>query len=870
MTTMESNSDAQSGSLMPPYRVAEWHVDPASNLIVNKDHEVRLEPKVMRVLGELARRSGQVVSREELEDLVWGNVIVGPDALTNSIIKLRKAFGDDAKNPSYIETIPKTGYRLIAPVHGDNNSTGPPLKRKLCAVLYADVEGYSRLTGNQEEATHRVLRSHLDFFSRTINSHGGSVVHYAGDAVLAEFNTVSEALGCAVAVQDEFNNKATDTTHQPVVRFRIGVNLGEVIVDRDDIFGDGVNIAVRLESLADPGGICISESVKAAVGNKLALHYEFMGEKQVKNIREPIRAYRVENITTKTPNIKPAAPRHQYLRHSALALTIFVIGSIVVWLLIVDEKSTTPRVTKKPLMQELVTNHSLGKPVIGVLPFANVSVKAEDEYMADGLTDDIITDLSRISGLDVIARSSVFTFKNKAINLDEIRAELGVDFVLEGSVRQVGENIRINVQLVDAATGRHVWAERFDGAYQEFFALQDSVITHVVSAVSVNLTDSEIARIERPPTNSLEAYDAYLRAEQAGYFGSHTDLNTTMALYRRAIQLDPRFSEAYAGLARSAVEAWRLDLSDIIQGGQARDIAYRSASKALEIDPGNGRAYSVLAILQLAEHQHEVAIQSARKAVELSPGQAQSHLDLGLVLTLSGQPELGHASIQAAFRLNPKPSADTLLYAAIVEFYNEQFSQAVEHLTSVREVRKNSDSLWTYLAAAYAMLGAMDEAKTAARGLFKLYPNSSIEYMRVLHSYIRKPEFLDMLLQGLKQAGIPVWAFGIDADPTDRLDQAELEQLTLGQTWAGSHLNGTGFFLQVSETGVLAYRSQNSLQSGTASVRDAMLCQRFDHTTLNQDLCGYIYRNPEGSAEERNEYLAILPNTVHYFSVVTN
>ena len=373
--------------------IADKLIEPASNSIISGSVATRVEPKAMQVLVLLASKSGQVVNRQELEDVVWGNVIVGPDALTNTIIKLRRALGDEAKNARFIETIPKTGYRLIARVREvEDGKTEQPLERRLSAILYADVAGYSRLTGENEERTHRVLSANLDLFSEVIRTHNGKVVHYAGDAILAEFTTVTEALSCAVEVQRELLDHDAANPNSLSVRFRVGINLGEVIVDRNDIYGDGVNIAARLESLADKGGVCISESVHAAIGNKLPLDYEFMGEQTVKNIAEPVRAYRVHFYpTTQRARRKPKFRKKPVFFAGSLAVVI--LGSVILWQQISADK----------------------KPTIAVLPFANVSVDVNEEYLADGMTGDIINDLARVSGVSVIAHSSVKIYKNQAI-----------------------------------------------------------------------------------------------------------------------------------------------------------------------------------------------------------------------------------------------------------------------------------------------------------------------------------------------------------------------------------------------------------------------------------------------------------------------
>ncbi len=840
-----------------PFFIADKLIEPASNSIISGNETTRVEPKAMRVLMLLASHAGHVVSREELEDVVWANMVVGPDALTNTVIKLRRALGDEAKNARFIETIPKTGYRLIAPVReAKEGEVEQPLVRRLSAILYADVAEYSRLTGEDEERTHRVLSASLDLFSEAIRIHNGNVVHYAGDAILAEFTTVTEALSCAVEVQRELPDRNDANLDTLSVQFRIGINLGEVIVDRDDIYGDGVNIAARLESLADTGGICISESVYAALGNKLPLDYEFMGEQSVKNIAEPVRAYRVMFLTSagKSRRNKKSLKTVGQIAILVAAIAIGIFIALKFFSVDSQDKSGTTA-TLNP-----------EKPTIAVLPFANVSVDAREEYFADGMTDDIITDLSKISGVYVIARSSVFAYKNKAINVGDIGRELGAQYIVEGSIRRAEDRVRINVQLVDTATGHHLWADRYDRKSDEFFALQEEVITQVVSAVSVTLTDSESAQIERPPTTNLQAYDYYLRAEQSGYIGGAFDLVDTMNLYQKAIKLDPEFAEAHSGLARSAVEAWRTD-TGVIHGATARAIAYESASKALEIDPANGQAYSVLALLQVADGHHDAAIESARKAVELTPGRSTAYLDLGLVLAYSGESKQGVDAIETALRLNPKSTPDTEIYIGIVFFIDGQYQRAEEALSRGMEEGIRSESLWTLLAAVQGLLGYDEKAAKTVADLMGRYPNTSVEYLRIRDTYFRSPEDLEKLLHGLRAAGLPEWAFDFRGAEADRLNEQELRNIVDDKTWTGKHFLGTEFFQHIDRSGSMAYRSKNSIQSGTVSIRQGMLCQRFDGTALNKYLCGYVFRNPDGANETQNDYIFSGPDTLRYFTV---
>ncbi len=844
-------------SATAPFYVGDWLVDPNSNSITRGGVLKRVEPKAMQVLVLLASKAGQVITRTELEDDIWKDMVVGPDSLTNTVIKLRRALEDDARNARIIETIPKTGYRLIAPVReGAQGEVELPLKRRLSAILYADVAGYSRLTGEDEERTHRILSANLDLFSEFIRSYNGTVVHYAGDAILAEFVTVTEVLNCAVTVQRELFERDLENPNTPSVQFRIGINLGEVIADRDDIYGDGVNIAARLEGLADTGGICISESVYSAVGKKLPFNYEFMGEQSVKNISEGVRAYRVLFYPgTGKEGTKSGSSKNIVIIGAALA--VLVVIAVILWpqfsFDIVDERQAS-------------TEISIAKPTIAVLPFANVSIDVEEEYLADGMTTDLITDLSKISGIYVIARSSVFAYKNQAINVADIGQKLDAQYIVEGSIRRTGDRIRINVQLVDATTGRHIWADRYDRKADEFFVLQEEVIMQVVSAVSVTLTDSESAQIEKPPTTNLQAYDYYLRAEQSGYIGGSFDVVATMDLYQKAISLDSEFADAYSGLARLAVSAWRNDTA-VIHGVTARTIAYESASRALEIDPTNGQAYSVLAVLQVADGHHDAAIKSARKAVELTPGRATAYLDLGLVLAYSGDSKQSVEAINTALRLNPIPRPDTEIYTGIVFFIDGQYQRAEEALSRGLAEGIRRESLWTFLAAVQGLLGYEEKAARTIAELLSNYPNTSVEYLKIRDSYYRSPEDLEKLLTGLRAAGLPEWPFGFQGVEADRLSEQELHNIVDDKTWMGKHYLGIEFFQHIDASGTIAYRSKNSIQTGTIRIQHGMLCQRFDGTALNKDLCGYVYRNPDGASATHDDYVVSMPDSLRYFTV---
>ncbi len=507
------------------------------------------------------------------------------------------------------------------------------------------------------------------------------------------------------------------------------------------------------------------------------------------------------------------------------------------------------------------------KPSIAVLPFANVSNDSTQDYLADGMTGDLITDLSKISGLFVIARNSVFAYKGKAVNVTDVGEELGVRYVLEGSVRRTGDRVRINAQLVEASTGHHLWAERYDRNYESIFELQDEVISQVVSAIAVRLTDTEQSRIGRLPTSNLEAYDVYLRAEQSLYIGDTGAFRDTLSFYRRAIALDPEFADAYAGLARASVELWRQDYNEVVASAVARRYAYEAAERALALSPDNARAYSVLAVLQVVDGFHDAAIKSARKAVSLSPSDAEGHFNLGLVLAFSGRPSDARAAVESALRLNPKPGPGQWLLAGIGFFADRQYERATRAIERARDARPTDETARLYLSSAYAHLGKADDAKREVDALRKIIPVASLQYYRARDAYFKRPQDLSKFIDGLNKAGLPEWPYDFRADKANRINGSELKALTLGKTWIGKHESGVQFVQQISQAGVIAYRSELSFLSGTARIDGDRLCRRFEGYLLDRTLCGHVYRNLTGYRGKKEQYISIMPDGLKYFSV---
>jgi len=535
------------------------------------------------------------------------------------------------------------------------------LPRKLAAILYADVAGYSRLTGDDEDATHRRLRDYLDLIAKTIDDHHGQVMHYAGDAVLAKFDAVVDALSSAVAVQEELKNQNSDLPDERKVQFRIGVNLGDVIEDRGDIYGDGVNVAARLENLADAGGICISESIRTAIGKKLDLVYESMGEQEVKNIEEPVRAYKV------------------------------VLDS---------EEKTQVTAEHRPTLE------LPDKPSIAVLPFTNMSGDPEQEYFSDGITEDIITELSRFPVLFVIARHSSFAFKGEKVDIKEVGEKLGVQYVVEGSVRRAGNRVRITAQLIEAETGHHVWAERYDRELEDIFAVQDEVTRSIVAVLPGRVQEDVAERASRKPTDNMKAYEFMLQAKSIRDSFGAEDTARARRLFEKAIELDPRYSKAYMYLA----DTYLVDILLGIETEDAAEMQVQLTRKAASLDSNDLANQEQLGYAYITEGMWEDAGIQFDKTLSKIVNEAEQMLWCGYGLMMLGRPEEARDIVLEAMRLDPlhPHSYDWVLGQA---YY---FAKCYEDVIRVLMGETLLNSLaYGCLVGAYAHLGRIDDARTA-------------------------------------------------------------------------------------------------------------------------------------------------------------
>src|SRR5713101_2422555 len=464
------------------------------------------------------------------------------------------------------------------------------LERKLTAILCADVFGYSRLMGENEEATLRTLSSHRKLIDGLIQQHRGRFVNSAGDSVVAEFASVVDAVQCAVVIQGTL--KAENATRQPERRmeFRIGVNLGDVMVEGEQIYGDGVNVAARLESLAEPGGIFVSGTVREHLGNRLALSYEDLGEQSVKNIAKPVRVFRVlmEPGEAATPTRQTQGVARKYVRRGIFSIAgLAIIGTVIIFVQHLSLRPPTPSASIPPAQAPALALPD--KPSIAVLPFTNMSGDRDQEYFSDGITDDLTTALSRLPDLFVIARTSAFTYQSKAAKVQDIGRELGVAYVLEGSVRKADSQVRITAQLVDATTGDHLWAEHYDRPLKDIFLLQDEIVQRIVTTLSLQLTLEGRAIQFKKRTHNFKAYDDFLRALE--YMLSTTKDGDEKAhqLLDKAITLDPEYSDAYAELA------WVYFMDGLLEVDlNFVNEMFQAAQKAISLDDSNAFAYAVL------------------------------------------------------------------------------------------------------------------------------------------------------------------------------------------------------------------------------------------------------------------------------------
>jgi TolB-like protein/class 3 adenylate cyclase/Flp pilus assembly protein TadD len=635
-------------------------------------------------------------------------------------------------------------------------------KRKLTTIFSADVAGYSRLMGEDEAATVKTLEQYKRIMTELIHQHRGRVVDSPGDNLLAEFASVVDAVQCAVATQKELQARNTELPENRRMLFRIGINLGDVIEEESRIYGDGVNIAARLESIADPGGICVSKTAFDHIESKLPFGYQYLGEQPVKNIVKPVGAYKVLMeprvvVAQKKEKKQSAALRRRRGIFAAAAAILLVVIGAAVWNFTWRAPKVAPASTDKMLFP------LPDKPSIAVLPFVNMSADPEQAYFADGITEDLITDLSKVAGLFVIARNSSFVYKDKATDIREVAKTLGVRYVLEGSVRRSGDEVRVNAQLIDATTGGHLWADRYDGELRNIFALQDKVTRHVVTALAVSLTQEDRERVARRGTGNAQAYDVFLKGWQHYLRQTPEDFRAAIAQFKKAAELDPGYGRAYAALAATYWEAstryWSVALG-LSRHHEDRFQAEQFLAKAMR-DP-TPLAHQVASAMLLHAQQHDQALAEANRAIASDPNDADAYVALAGVFSFTGKASEALELLDRAMRLNPHYPPRYLYQFGLAQFGLQRLEDAAASLQ--RALTRNHGDYWSQrlLLAVYGLLGRRTEASQLLdtlreqdkRGRISFLDPLTVRAITYWYPFANQQD-AERLAEGLRKAGVP-------------------------------------------------------------------------------------------------------------------
>jgi TolB-like protein/class 3 adenylate cyclase/Tfp pilus assembly protein PilF len=623
-------------------------------------------------------------------------------------------------------------------------------KRKLIAILSADVEGYSRLMGEDEDETIRTLTAYRELMSTIIQKHRGRVVDSPGDNLLAEFGSVVDAVRCAVEIQEELRVRNAELPENRRMESRIGINLGDVVEEEERIYGDGVNITARVEGLAEGGGICISGTVYDSIKNKLSLSYEYLGEHTVKNIKEPVRVYRMRVGPDATAPEVSKEKRHGVKRWQWAALAavvVLIVGAVAIWNFYFRPPSIEPASIEKmayPLPD---------KPSIAVLPFENLSGDPEQEYIADGITENIITALSYIPEIFVIARNSTFTYKGKAVKAQEVAEDLGVRYILEGSVQRAADRVRIMAQLIDATSGRHLWADRYDRDLQDLFALQDEITLKIVFALQVKLSIGVQTRLTRKTMPNFVAWSYGIRGY--GHMMRHTKADNAKAreFFERAASLAPEYAPVISALGwtywEDAFHGW----SESREKSLLRTVEL--AKKALALDDSDPMIHALWGAIYLRQGRYDQAIAEGEKSVALGPNQAFPHFLLAMYLHHTDRHKEAVPLIRKAMRLDPYYPFTYLELLGSVYLNMEEYEKAVEayKMLVVREPHRIAGHRG--LAIAYIRLGRKEQARSEVAEILKLFPEYSLEvYRKQLHLMDMDPAAVESVIAALREAGL--------------------------------------------------------------------------------------------------------------------
>ena len=583
--------------------------------------------------------------------------------------------------------------------------------RRLAAIFAGDIAGYSRLMGVDEEGTLRQLKAHRkELVDPKITEHRGRIVKTTGDGMLVEFVSVVDAVRCGVDIQRGMAERNSGLPADKRIEFRIGINVGDIISDSNDIYGDGVNVAARLEALADPGGIMVSRTVHDQVRDKLSFGFKDMGEQPVKNIARPIGVYQVSLI-----------------------------------------ENTAPITVKDAEVAAKIEVSSAARPSIAVLPFANISGDPEQEYFADGISEDIITGLSKLRWFFVIARNSSFAYKGKAVDVKRVSRELGVRYVLEGSVRKGGNRVRITAQLIDASTGNHIWADRYDGDLTDVFALQDEITKKVVAAIEPKLLEAEGVRSQGRSPEDLDAWDTVMQTNSLLWRLTKTDIEAAIALLGLATARYPDYAPAHSMLAFALL--FRA-ISVGVAHSQDTKEAVRLASRAAELDDNDPWAHLALGWAAFLMRRSQDAMAEFKRALDINPNFAAAHGHLGNALACDGQADAAIPHLEQALRMSPHDPQNIFVYTALAVAYylNGNYSEAISFGHKAVQQRPGFTGAHRIYIASLAQAGRSEEARTALDRLKELQPEISITWVQQNSPYMPGP--MGRLLEGMRKAGL--------------------------------------------------------------------------------------------------------------------
>ncbi len=634
------------------------------------------------------------------------------------------------------------------------------MERRLAAILATDVVGYSRLMSEDEAGTLVALQAHrAQLIDPKISQYRGRTIKLMGDGALVEFPSVVDAVTFAVEVQCAMPGRNANVPEDQQIVFRIGINIGDVIVEGDDIYGDGVNLAARLEGLADPGGICLRRAVHNQVRDKLDLGFEDRGEIEVKNIPRPVHAFavvldqRAAALVTPVEAMTVAAGRRRWPLAAAGLAGLGVAAALAWW------QPWTPQPEAVPIMQAALPLPD--KPSIAVLPFDNLSDDPAQSYFADGMTEDLITDLSKLSGVFVIARNSSWAYRGKNVKVQQIAKDLGVRYILEGSVRRESDLVRVNAQLIDALSGNHLWAERYDGNATEVFALQDRIIRQIVDALAVQLTSEETGQIEQAETGNPRAYDAFLQGWNHYRLATEKDTRASIGLFEKAVELDPDYGRAYAALAAAN---WRMASSFWTSGSVGFQQAFDRMNENLAKARANptSLAFAISAEVRARQGRYDDAFADIDRAMALAPNDPDNYVSKAKLLNATGRAAEAEESVRWAMRLNPQYPPDFLRVLAISLFHQERYQEALETLERVVSRQPDVGEDFATIASSLGHLGRSEDAKAVITAYNELavpggFSPLTVQEMGVWwygDTFDYDEGYRERLIEGMRKAGV--------------------------------------------------------------------------------------------------------------------